>query len=163
VIHIATHGFFLGGSGCNGQEDPLLRSGLALAGANRRATAGALQDDGILTAEEVASLDLSSAELVVLSGCDTGNGEIRAGEGVLGLRRAFQVAGAKNLIMSLWPVTDEGTREWMTALYQSRFGRSRGTAAAVREASLAQIRARRAAKQSTHPFYWAGFIALGNS
>jgi CHAT domain-containing protein/Flp pilus assembly protein TadD len=165
VIHIATHGFFLG-SGCESQmslEDPLLRSGLALAGANRRSSAGPAQDDGIFTAEEVASLDLSSAELVVLSGCDTGSGEIRAGEGVLGLRRAFQVAGARNLIMSLWPVTDDGARQWMTALYQSRFGKNRGTAASVREASLSQLRARRAAHLSTHPFYWAGFISVGES
>ena len=165
VIHIATHGFFLGG-GCNAQsplEDPLLRSGLALAGANRRATAAASQDDGILTAEEVASLDLSSAELVVLSGCDTGSGEILAGEGVLGLRRAFQVAGARSMVMSLWPVTDDGARQWMTALYQARFARGRTIAAAVREASLSQLRLRRAANRSTHPFHWAGFISVGES
>lgn len=165
VIHLATHGFFLG-SGCisqSGLEDPLLRSGLALAGANRRNSVGASQDDGILTAEEVASLNLSSAELVVLSGCDTGSGEVRAGEGVLGLRRAFQVAGAHNLIMSLWPVTDDGAREWMTSLYRARFGSGHNTAASVREASLAQLRARRAANLSTHPFYWAGFISVGES
>jgi CHAT domain-containing protein len=165
IIHIATHGFFLGG-GCASQmdlEDPLLRSGLALAGANRRASSGALQDDGILTAEEVASLDLGGAELVVLSGCDTGNGEIRSGEGVLGLRRAFQVAGARNLVMSLWPVTDEGARSWMTALYQARFSRGSSTAGAVRDASLGQLRSRRKSGQSTHPFYWAGFISVGES
>jgi CHAT domain-containing protein len=144
-------------------EDPLLRSGLALAGANRRASSGALQDDGILTAEEVASLDLGGAELVVLSGCDTGNGEIRSGEGVLGLRRAFQVAGARNLVMSLWPVTDEGARSWMTALYQARFSRGSSTAGAVRDASLGQLRSRRKSGQSTHPFYWAGFISVGES
>jgi CHAT domain-containing protein/Tfp pilus assembly protein PilF len=161
VIHLATHGFFLG-KGCAASEDPLLRSGLALAGANRRSMAGPQQDDGILTAAEVASLDLSSAELVVLSGCDTGDGEIRAGEGVLGLRRAFQIAGARNLVMSLWPVTDDGALAWMTALYKSSFSRNHQISAAVRDASLAQLRARRFAHESTHPFYWAGFISLGN-
>ncbi len=165
VIHIATHGFFLEGS-CSSQnalEDPLLRSGLALAGANRRSAARPGQDDGILTAEEVASLDLGSAELVVLSGCDTGSGEIRAGEGVLGLRRAFRVAGAQNLVMSLWPVTDEGALQWMTAFYQGRFSRQLGTTQAVREASISQLRARRKAGLSTHPFYWAGFILVGGA
>jgi CHAT domain-containing protein len=165
VIHIATHGFFLEGS-CSAQnalEDPLLRSGLALAGANRRAAAGPGQDDGILTAEEVASLDLGSAELVVLSGCDTGSGEIRAGEGVLGLRRAFRVAGAQNLVMSLWPVTDEGAREWMTAFYQARFSRQHSPTQSVRDASLSQLRNRRKAGLSTHPFYWAGFILVGGA
>jgi CHAT domain-containing protein/tetratricopeptide (TPR) repeat protein len=165
VIHIATHGFFLEGS-CsaeNALEDPLLRSGLALAGANRRAAAGPGQDDGILTAEEVASLDLESAELVVLSGCDTGSGEIRAGEGVLGLRRAFRIAGAQNLVMSLWPVTDEGAREWMTAFYQARFSRQQSPTQSVRDASLSQLRARRKTGLSTHPFYWAGFILVGGA
>jgi CHAT domain-containing protein len=100
---------------------------------------------------------------VVLSGCDTGSGEVRDGEGVLGLRRAFQVAGASNMIMSLWPVTDDGTREWMTSLYRAHFANRRSTAASVREASLQQLRARRAAKLSTHPFYWAGFISVGEN
>jgi CHAT domain-containing protein len=116
-----------------------------------------------LTAEEVASLDLGSAELVVLSGCDTGSGEIRAGEGVLGLRRAFRVAGAQNLVMSLWPVTDEGAREWMTAFYQARFSRQHSPTQSVRDASLSQLRNRRKAGLSTHPFYWAGFILVGGA
>ena len=99
-------------------ENPLLLSGLALAGANRRAAAGPDEDDGILTAEEVASLNLQGTEWAVLSACDTGLGEIKAGEGVFGLRRAFQIAGARTVIMSLWSVDDRATRPWMRALYE---------------------------------------------
>jgi CHAT domain-containing protein len=143
-------------------ENPLLRAGLALAGANQRRSAATDEDDGILTAEEVASLNLEGAEWVVLSGCDTGEGEVRAGEGVLGLRRAFRIAGADTLIASLWPVEDEATRQWMTALYQSHFGQGRSTAESVASATAKQLRARRAKGLSTHPFYWGSFVAVGN-
>jgi len=113
VVHLATHGFFLDpqcSGGAVARENPLLRSGLALAGANHRQSARSDEEDGILTAEEVASLDLDAAEWVVLSGCDTGVGDVRVGEGVLGLRRAFQEAGARTLIASLWPVDDREER-----------------------------------------------------
>jgi CHAT domain-containing protein/tetratricopeptide (TPR) repeat protein len=143
-------------------DNPLLLSGLALAGANRRATATPGQDDGILTAEEVASLDLSGVEWAVLSACETGTGEVMSGEGVFGLRRAFQVAGARTLIMSLWAVEDESTRQWMNALYHARFGAGLPTAKAVREACSQALEERRKRKQSTHPFYWAAFIAVGD-
>ena len=183
VLHLATHGFFLGGQcasalsssrGIGGMtmvgeksppaagENPLLLSGFALAGANHRAAAAPDEDDGILTAEEIAALDLSSVEWAVLSACDTGIGEVRAGEGVFGLRRAFQVAGARTLIMSLWSVEDEAAREWMKALYEGRLVKGLGTAEAVREASLKVLRERRAKGESTHPFYWAGFVAAGD-
>jgi CHAT domain-containing protein/tetratricopeptide (TPR) repeat protein len=197
VIHMATHGFFLGGD-CETSlegtrsvggliarkkpgslstvsatapsvpvrsaisENPLLLSGLALAGANQRAAATADDEDGILTAEEVASLDLSGVEWAVLSACDTGLGEIKAGEGVFGLRRAFQIAGAHTVIMSLWSVEDRAAMVWMRALYEGRLARKRDTAAAVREASLTVLRERRARGQSTHPFFWAGFVASGD-
>jgi CHAT domain-containing protein len=143
-------------------ENPLLRAGLALAGADRRDEAAPGQDDGILTAEEIASLDLSAAEWVVLSACDTGVGAVRAGEGVFGLRRAFQVAGARTLIMSLWSVDDAATREWMTALYEARLKHGRSTAASVREASLSVLNRRREAGESTHPFFWGAFVATGD-
>jgi CHAT domain-containing protein len=186
VLHLATHGFFLG-DGCTpatagtrsvgglttrpstrakGQpavpvDNPLLLSGLALAGANRRALAGPRDEDGILTAEEVAALNLDEVEWAVLSACDTGLGEVRAGEGVLGLRRAFRMAGVRTVIMSLWSVEDEATRRWMRALYEARFTDRLDTAQAVHRASLAMLNQRRASDQSTHPFYWAAFVADG--
>ncbi|HEX5044394.1 MAG TPA: CHAT domain-containing tetratricopeptide repeat protein [Candidatus Polarisedimenticolaceae bacterium] len=184
TLHLATHGFFLGAHcpsvtgiarGVTGlaaeqitasvpthAENPLLLSGLAFAGANHRDSAGPDEDDGILTAEEIAALDLSGVEWAVLSACDTGLGEIKAGEGVFGLRRAFQVAGARTLIMSLWSVEDESARAWMKALYTARLKEHLDTAASVRAASLAVLNERRARKQSTHPFYWAGFVAAGD-
>jgi CHAT domain-containing protein/tetratricopeptide (TPR) repeat protein len=193
VLHLATHGFFLGndctpagaatrsvGALTTGQtkaasrpaqpnrpnaalaENPLLMSGLALAGANRRAAAGPDEDDGILTAEEVSALNLEGVEWAVLSACDTGLGEVKAGEGVFGLRRAFQVAGVRTVIMSLWPVDDQATRVWMRALYQGRLQQRLSTAEAMHNASLSVLRERRARHQSTHPFYWAAFVAAGD-
>ena len=179
VLHLATHGFFLGGRcgsalaqpaearkgdpspNTGDAGNPLLLAGFALAGANARGAAGSAED-GVLTAEEVAALNLRGVEWAVLSGCDTGVGEIRAGEGVFGLRRAFQVAGARTVIMSLWRVDDDSTRRWMTSVYEQRFVRRLGTAEAVRQASLDQLRRRRRAGTGTHPFYWAGFIAAGD-
>jgi CHAT domain-containing protein/tetratricopeptide (TPR) repeat protein len=178
VVHLTTHGFFLGdcpsspagGKANPGEsgavavytENPLLLSGLALAGANRRGAALPGADDGILTAEEVASMDLSGVEWAVLSACETGLGEARSGEGLFGLRRAFQIAGARTLITSLWAVDDEASRRWMRALYERRLVGGLSTAESVREASLALLRERRAVGQSTHPFFWAGFVAAGD-
>jgi len=189
ILHLATHGFFLGNecaspldgaravgglvsgpaSPANARrramgppENPLVLSGLALAGANLRAAAGADEDDGILTAEEVASLNLTGVEWAVLSACDTGLGLIHVGEGVLGLRRAFQLAGARTVIMSLWSVEDRATRQWMQTLYRSRLESRRSTADAVRDAALAVLRERRARGLSGHPFFWAGFVAAGD-
>jgi CHAT domain-containing protein len=144
-----------------GGDNPLVLSGLALAGANRRDQAAPDQDDGILTAEEIAALELSGVEWAVLSACDTGVGEVKAGEGVFGLRRAFQVAGAGTLIMSLWSVEDESAGAWMRALYEARFVARLGTAEAVRQASRSVLQARRQRGESTHPFYWAAFVAAG--
>jgi CHAT domain-containing protein len=184
VLHLATHGFFLGGHCSSALEfsrgvgglvglaqqvrrraagdNPLLLSGLALAGANRRNDAGPGDEDGIVTAEEIASLDLSGVEWAVLSACDTGVGDVKAGEGVFGLRRAFEIAGAGTLIMSLWSVEDEATREWMQRLYEARLVKGLGTAEAVREASLRVLAARRQRGESTHPFYWGAFVAAGD-
>ena len=184
VLHLATHGFFLGSacqpatggtravgglaprlssqSSAGIADNPLLLSGLALAGANRRAAAGPGEDDGILTAEEVAALNLGGVEWAVLSACDTGLGEVKAGEGVFGLRRAFQIAGARTVIMSLWSVDDQATRLWMRALYEGRLQKHLSTADAMHQASLSVLKARRARGQSTHPFYWAGFVAAGD-
>lgn len=184
VVHLATHGFFLGSS-CRSAlsvdrgvglleiepagspreevgENPLLLSGLALAGANHRAAAGPGEEDGILTALEVAALDLAGAEWAVLSACDTGLGDLAAGEGVLGLRRAFGTAGARSLIMSLWPVEDASARAWMKALCTARLRDGLSTVEAVRAASLSVLNSRRVAQQSTAPLYWAGFVAAGD-
>jgi CHAT domain-containing protein/tetratricopeptide (TPR) repeat protein len=182
VLHLATHGFFLDGScgttaagsravgglvgvkvaaGRPNEQNPLLLAGLAFAGANRRGS-GPADQDGILTAEEVAGLPLQGIEWAVLSACDTALGEIRAGEGVFGLRRAFQIAGARTVIMSLWSVGDEPTRRWMRALYENRLVKHLDTADAVRDANLTVLRERRAQGLSTHPFYWAGFVAAGD-
>ena len=152
----------MSGSSLGLSKTQLLLSGLALSGANRRSSDLTDGDDGILTAEEVAALDLAGVEWAVLSACDTGVGEIRAGEGVFGLRRAFQIAGARSVIMSLWSVEDQSTRSWMKALYEGRFERNRATADAVHEASLTVLRDRRSKGLRTHPFYWAAFVAAGD-
>ncbi len=139
---------------------PLLLTGLVFAGANLKGRSG--RDDGILTAEEIAGLNLRGTEWAVLSACDTGLGEIRAGEGVFGLRRAFQIAGVRTVIMSLWSVDDQATREWMNALYRGRLQERLDTVAAVRNASLSVLQGRRSKGLSTHPFYWAAFVAAGD-
>jgi CHAT domain-containing protein len=182
VLHLATHGFFLDGS-CSAvgadrrgiqlrrrpaesAERPtpaiVLRAGLALAGANVRDAMLRSGEDGILTAEEIAALDLQGVEWAVLSACNSGLGEVHLGEGVLGLRRAFQVAGVGSVIMSLWPVADQPTREWMRALYEGHLRQGLGTAEAVHYAHRRSLAARRARGASTHPFYWAGFVSTGN-
>lgn len=142
-------------------ENPLLWSGLALAGANRRSSSRAAED-GILTADEVSALDLDGVEWAVLSACDTGIGEVTVGEGVFGLRRAFRVAGARTIVMTLWEVEDRAARAWMRPLYEGRLEDKLSTAEAVRHASLIVLRERRARRLSTHPFYWAAFVAAGD-
>lgn len=173
ILHIATHGFFLqdiaaaGLTSSNGtrayspdaaSDNPLLRSGLALAGANLR-NGGAPDssiDSGILTALESSGLDLWGTKLVVLSACDTGIGEVRTGEGVYGLRRAFVQAGAETLVMSLWPVSDYVTRQLMTGYYE-KLKQGTGRAEALRQVQLEMLKR----KDRSHPFYWASFITSG--
>ncbi len=158
ILHIATHGFFLEdedvSKGAKTKiENPLLRSGLALAGANGRQGD---TDDGILTALEASGLNLWGTKLVVLSACDTGLGEVRNGEGVYGLRRAFLLAGTESLIMSLWSVSDYVTRELMTNYYKN-LKQGIGRNAALRQVQLEMLKR----KQRQHPFYWASFIQSG--
>ncbi len=139
-------------------ENPMLRSGLALAGANTWLKAGnppEEAEDGLLTAEDVAGLDLLATELVVLSACETGLGHVRVGEGVFGLRRAFVLAGARTLVMSLWKVPDEPTGELMEDFY-GRLLAGRGCAEALREAQLAMK------AKYPDPFYWGAFICQGD-
>jgi CHAT domain-containing protein len=168
ILHIATHGFFLSESKTasdNSQiatpaiktnariENPLLRSGLAFSGANLRNN----DNDGILTALEASSLNLWGTQLVVLSACDTGVGEVRNGEGVYGLRRAFVLAGGESLVMSLWPVSDYMTRTLMTKYYMN-LKRGAGRGEALRQVQLEMLKQ----KKNLHPFYWANFIQSGN-
>ena len=163
ILHIATHGFFLqdtsqnpagaAGAATAGPENPLLRSGLALSGANRVKDG---KGEGILTALEASNLNLWGTKLVTLSACDTGVGEVKNGEGVYGLRRSFFLAGAETLVMSLWPVSDYVTREMMTSYYSGlKHGLGRGEA--LRQAELAMLKR----KGRQHPFYWASFIQSG--
>ena len=168
ILHLATHGFFLTGSqlppgsktGDRGSssdtkiENPLLRSGLALAGANEHQESA---DNGILTALEASGLNLWGTKLVVLSACDTGLGEVHTGEGVYGLRRSFQLAGAESLVMSLWPVSDYVTRQLMTGYYEN-LKQGIGRSDSLRDVQLEMLK-----KPATrHPFYWASFIESGD-
>ena len=172
ILHAATHGFFLVdqkrelapqqtlpyGEGIAALRDrhlenPLLRSGLALAGANKVQS----EEDGLLTALEVAGLDLWGTKLVVLSACDTGVGEVRNGEGVYGLRRALVIAGSETQVMSLWKVSDAATRHLMEAYYR-RLMAGEGRTEALRQAKLEML----GKKWLSHPFFWASFIPSGN-
>jgi tetratricopeptide (TPR) repeat protein/CHAT domain-containing protein len=184
ALHIATHGFFLGreitsrvdgnrGVGGlipagdetaarSGVVDPMLLAGLALAGANTYRTAGPGDEDGILVAAEIAALDLAGVEWVVLSACESGVGLTQAGEGVLGLRRAFTVAGARTLVISLWPLSDADIRDWMLRLYDAHLAAGLDLTHATWAASRAVLADRRAAGLDTHPHTWAGFIACGD-
>jgi CHAT domain-containing protein len=180
VLHLATHGFFLPDqpldpttkrtdpiANTGGEfgrfrgplpENPMLRSGLALAGANtwlKGGTPPESAEDGLLTAEDVSGLDLLSTELVVLSACETGLGEVHVGEGVFGLRRAFVLAGAKTLVMSLWKVPDDRTQELMVNFYR-RLMAGAGRAEALRQAQLAMK------EKYPDPFYWGAFICQGD-
>jgi len=172
IIHLATHGFFLddvenenqsdilqqiGDSrGQRAFENPLLRSGLLMAGGNRAWTGVDVIDgieDGILTAEEIAQMNLVNTQLIVLSACETGLGEANSAEGVFGLQRAFKLAGVETLIMSLWQVPDDATAELMSAFYQLWLsGKTKSEAFAE-----AQRQVREKYEKS---FYWAGFVMM---
>lgn len=176
ILHLATHGFFLedapqvptsrgvGIIGALGEDsramrppDPLLRSGLVLAGASAPASSGSAPpsaERALVTALEVAGLDLWGTQLVVLSACDTGRGDVHLGQGVYGLRRAFLVAGAETVVMSLWKVNDNTTRQLMEAYYRHLLA-GQGRATALREAML-ELR-----RTQPHPHYWAPFLAMG--
>jgi CHAT domain-containing protein/tetratricopeptide (TPR) repeat protein len=152
LLHVATHGFFV--PDATRIEDPLLRSGLALAGANRR---DAGRGDGLLTALEVSGLDLWGTQLVVLSACDTGVGDVRTGEGVYGLRRALVLAGSETQVLSLWDVDDIATRDLMRGYYTALLAGT-GRAEALRSVQIKMLSSGR----RKHPAYWAGFITSGD-
>ena len=174
ILHLATHGFFLGDQGAappagdvsraretggagstTPDENPLLRSGLALAGANKLSSH---DEDGIVTAMEASGLDLWGTKLVVLSACETGVGKVTNGEGVYGLRRALIIAGAESLVMTLWQVDDMATRDLMAGFY-TRLRARTPTSSALRATQL-DIAARH---NYAHPYYWASFLPAGNN
>lgn len=167
VLHLATHGFFFENTVQKLPENfmstrsfnqmvqvsanPMLRSGLVLSGANKswhKDTSG----DGIITAAEIANLDLRNCDLVVLSACDTGLGDINGSEGVYGLQRAFKLAGVKNIIMSLWKVPDEQTSEMFQLFYQELLN--------GKSIHQSFVEAQTKMKEKYSPYYWAGFVLL---
>lgn len=175
VLHLATHGFFLAPEEklrnrlMKAQrsaemvipppgDNPLLRAGLAFAGINENAPFfGQLdtRNDGVLTAMEVLDLDLTGTQLAVLSACETGLGEIHEGEGVYGLRRAFQEAGVREVVTSLWEVSDAGTQALMTAMY-ARLADGMAPREALREAQ----RELAASPRWGYPYVWAAFMMV---
>jgi CHAT domain-containing protein len=199
-LHLATHAFFapdmmesaLAGDGskadvptASGERPrlavkfhPGLLSGLALAGANVANDPD--EDDGVLSALEVAALDLTNVELAVLSACQTAQGKEAGGEGVLGLQRAFQVAGARSVVSTLWPISDAGTRILMMRFYMNLWGKQMSKLEALREAQLWMLSGARAAKEAgespetislnadklppalLHPSFWAPFVLSGD-
>lgn len=172
IIHIATHGYFdqdlknpfneksIGTNADRVTENPMLRSGLLLAG-SAQTIKGKFNpkkgtENGILTAYEVQNMNLENTELVVLSACETGLGEIQNGEGVYGLQRAFRIAGAKTIIMSLWKVDDEATQLLMTTFYEKWLsGKTK------REAFKDAQNVLKNSLRYNHPYYWGAFVMIG--
>jgi CHAT domain-containing protein len=185
-LHLATHGFFAeekyrsalsGAEAPRGEAAPAasaalrrhpgLLSGLVLAGANKPTA----EDDGVLTALELGELDLEKTELVVLSACQTGLGAVAGGEGVLGLQRALQTAGARSAVTALWKVADTATRRLMERFYQNYWTKQMGMAESLREAQrwmLSETKrgfdALEDPKETprARPFYWAAFVLSGD-
>jgi CHAT domain-containing protein len=139
---------------------PGFLSGLVCAGANRRAELR--MENGLLTAEEVAWLDLRACDLVVLSACQTGLGESRSGEGMMSLRRSFSQAGARTVVSSLWRVRDDSTRDLMRRFYERRWARGEGKLEALRGAQLEVLAANREKFGDPLPATWGAFVLTGD-
>jgi CHAT domain-containing protein len=170
LVHIATHGYFLedtdskagnvfGVNAENASSNPLLRSGLILAGAGKAMTGSqgvdlSSNDNGVLTAYEAMNLDLTGTDLVILSACETGLGDVKAGEGVYGLQRAFLVAGANALIMSLWKVDDAASQMLMTNFY-TNWIKTGNKQKAFKQAQLQLM------TKYKEPYYWGAFVMMG--
>jgi CHAT domain-containing protein len=181
-VHLATHGFFAPpkfirqmqeGQTIGGDKilvpvlPPGLSSGFVCTGANKPT----FQASGVITATQIAELDLSAVELVVLSACETGLGELSRSEGVLGLQRAFQIAGARSTITSLWAVPDQSTAELMKQMYSNRLEKGLASAEALREAQLWVLNngekvgafdRKPTGSKRTPPKFWAAFTFAGD-
>ena len=144
ILHLSTHGKFLNSDSI---RNPMLKAGLAFAGANDRTTLS-----GIVTALKISALDLQNTELVVLSACESGLGEVQNTEGVMGLPKAFLQAGARNVMMSLWSVSSQKTAILMKSFYQN-IQKGQDYETALRNAKLEMI--------DKHPYYWSAFIIHG--
>ncbi|MCC5946712.1 MAG: CHAT domain-containing protein, partial [Bernardetiaceae bacterium] len=164
ILHVATHGFFVpkikkseiltmqDAINRNLLENPFMRSGLLLAGCETPNPDG---EDGVLTAAEAMNLSLENTELVILSACETGLGDIQNGEGVFGLQRAFQQAGAKTVLMSLWKVSDEATQLLMSEFYKNLLaGKSKHVAFKAAQITLKQ--------KFQNPYFWGAFVMVGD-
>jgi CHAT domain-containing protein len=167
IVHIATHGYFqpdveqssVGVHQENAKNNPLLRSGLLLAGASPTIKGEVIpnlesNDNGVLTAYEAMNLSLDGTDLIILSACETGLGDVRAGEGVYGLQRAFLVAGAKAMVMSLWKVDDAATQALMTNFY-TNLAKGGSKAKAFKQAQLQLM------TKYKEPYYWGAFVMMG--
>jgi CHAT domain-containing protein len=188
ILHLATHGFFLKDQELDNIpsdptargfdsfsmpikrkrikvkiENPMLRSGFALAGANRSLHIMDEQtDDGIVTSEEILGLRLRGTDMVVLSACDTGLGDVSTGEGIFGLRRAFAQAGAKSLVMSMWSVPDKETRELMVEFYKNIKSGKMNRCQALRQAALKEMKIVKERYGHAYPICWGGFVMVGD-
>jgi CHAT domain-containing protein len=185
IVHLATHGFYVpldqsalpeanqtrsnnfvsGLARLRTDSNPLLRSGVVLAGANRVAQPQAgsqIGDDGWLTAQEIASMDFRNTELLVLSACESGLGDSTNGQGLQGICRAFSSAGAHAVLTSLFEVPDAETRDLMRVFYQN-YAATQRRVAAINQAQRQQIDARRQQHNAAHPFFWASFIMLSTA
>ena len=134
-----------------------MRCGIALAGANHAGQiTNAMAEDGLLTGLEASLLNLQGTELVILSACDSGTGEVKIGEGVMSLRRAFRIAGAETVLASHWPVNDKATSQLMTEFIR-RWRSGEPRAKAWREAQLSLLHS----KEFSNPYFWAAFTLTG--